>query len=210
MLIERLRKKYGYNVPIFTEEILECMNDYSKQRIYQLINDSVNKNELVRFDTGVYYLPTSTILGQSIISIEEVAIKKYIQNENNIFGIFGKNVIDFNFMLTTQVPKTLEIITNNESREVREIKIRDRTFILRKSRTKITNENVHTYTILELFNGIKLNQCNEIPFTKKFILDYIKDHNITYTDISQMANFFPAKAMKNLIISGVLYEITQQ
>ena len=113
-------------------------------------------------------------------------------------------------MITTQVPNALEIITNNESRELREVEIKGRKFILRKSRTKITNDNVYTYTILELFNGIKLNQCNEIPFSKKFIVDYIKENKITYNDISQMANFFPAKAMKNLIISGVLYEITQQ
>lgn len=210
MLIKRLIDKFGYNKPIFTDEILECMKDYSRQRIYQLINDSVNKKELIRFDTGVYYLPTETILGQSTISVEEVIIKKYIQNDNNIFGIFGKNVLDLNFMVTTQVPNTLEIITNNESRALREIKIRGRTFVLRKSRIKITNENVHTYTILELFNGIKLNQCNEVPFPKQFILNYIKENKITYTDISQMANFFPAKAMKNLIISGVLYEIAQR
>lgn len=36
-MINRLKNKFGVNEPIFTNEILNEMNDYSRPRIFQLI-----------------------------------------------------------------------------------------------------------------------------------------------------------------------------
>ena len=37
MLVERLKTQFELNEPIFTNEILEAMQDYSRPRVYQLI-----------------------------------------------------------------------------------------------------------------------------------------------------------------------------
>ena len=207
MLVSRLEKNYGYDVPIFTEDIFECMNDYSRQRIYQLIKEALEKGILVRFDTGVYYLPTKTEFGFSTISVDEVVYKKYISNNNEIFGIYGKDIIDLNFLLSYQVPNSIEVITNKESRDVREIEIKGRRVILRKSRLEITKNNVKTYIFMELFNNINLRKYKEDLMAQDSVKKYIKKNKITNKKIYELAKFFPAKTMKNLAVSGVLYEI---
>lgn len=207
MLVSRLEKKYGYDVPIFTEDIFECMNDYSRQRIYQLIKEALEKGILVRFDTGVYYLPTKTEFGFSTISVDEVVYKKYISNNNETFGIYGKDIIDLNFLLSYQVPNSIEVITNKESRDVREIEIKGRRVILRKSRLEITKNNVKTYIFMELFNNINLRKYKEDLMAQDSVKKYIKKNKINNKKIYELAKFFPAKTMKNLALSGVLYEI---
>lgn len=183
------------------------MNDYSRQRIYQLIKEALEKGILVRFDTGVYYLPTKTEFGFSTISVDEVVYKKYISNNNETFGIYGKDIIDLNFLLSYQVPNSIEVITNKESRDVREIEIKGRRVILRKSRLEITKNNVKTYIFMELFNNINLRKYKEDLMAQDSVKKYIKKNKITNNKIYELAKFFPAKTMKNLAVSGVLYEI---
>lgn len=210
MLVSRLEKRFGYDKPIFTEDIFECMKDYSRQRVYQLIAEAIKKGMLVRFDTGIYYLPTETEFGRSVLTVNEVVNRKYISDNGETFGIYGKYVIDLNFLLSYQVPNTIEVITNKESRDVREIEIRGRKVILRKSRLPITSENESAYTLMELFNGIDMRQYRENSMVRESISSYIKEKKINSETIYSMASSFPARTMKNLATSGVLYEIAQQ
>lgn len=41
--VETLKEKYGVDKPIFFREISETKNGYSKERIYQLINEALKK-----------------------------------------------------------------------------------------------------------------------------------------------------------------------
>lgn len=210
MLVSRLEQRFGYDKPIFTEDIFACMNDYSRQRIYQLIAEAIRKRSLVRFDTGIYYLPTETEFGRSVLTVNDVVNKKYISNNGETFGIYGKHMIDLNFFISYQVPNAIEVITNKESRDVREIEIRGRRVILRKSRVPITKENESAYTLMELFNGMDLRRYMEDSMVRESINSYIREKNIKPEMIYRLASSFPARTMKNLAISGVLYEIAQQ
>lgn len=210
MLISRLEKRFGYDKPIFTEDIFECMKDYSRQRVYQLIAEAIKKEALERFDTGIYYLPTETEFGRSVLTVNEVVNRKYISDNGETFGIYGKYVIDLNFLLSYQVPNTIEVITNKASRDVREIEIRGRKIILRKSRLPITSKNEAAYTLMELFTDIDMRQYKGDPMVKESVSSYIKKKKINSGIIYSLASFFPARTMKNLATSGVLYEIAQQ
>ena len=64
-------------------------------------------------------------------------------------------------MLTYQIPTTIEVVTNNETMWIREMKLKNRNIILRKSRFPITKENVDVYTILELFSNIDMRKYLE-------------------------------------------------
>ena len=76
MFIEKLKDVFSANEPIFTEEILAVFTEYSRPRVFQLINKAEKSGEIVRFDTGVYYLPTITEFGMSKITAEQVVEKK--------------------------------------------------------------------------------------------------------------------------------------
>lgn len=208
MLIERLKEKFNYDEPIFISEIYNVMNDYSKSKIYELIKEAIEVNSLKRYDHGIYYLPRQTIIGDSILSLDDVIEKKYIYNNNERFGIFGLRVMEVNFSLSTQIPALIEIITNNESRKSRIVSIRGRDILLKKSRTNITNKNYHAYTILEFFTRISINEYLKNSRCQKEIKKYISKNKISKVQITELLNSFPAKTTKNLIVSEVFYEFT--
>ena len=161
MLVEKLKKDFQLNKPILTSDILNIMKGYSRSYIYQLIDKEEKKGKLIRFDTGIYYIPKETEFGQAMPSVNSVVDKKYISNKGEIYGIYGKYVIDLNFLASSQVPNTIEVITNKETRRVREIYIKGRRVVLRKSRCKITNDNHTAYTLVEFFNNVDMIQYNE-------------------------------------------------
>ncbi len=72
MLVERLKKRFKLNEPIFIGEILEIMQDYSRQRVYQMIAEANKQGLLIRYDNGIYYLPLETEFGQSVPSVNSV------------------------------------------------------------------------------------------------------------------------------------------
>lgn len=86
VLVERLKTHFAFNKPIFTNEILEIMQDYSHHRIYQWINEAKQNGELVQYDRGIYYLPFQTEFGLSILSINRIIEKK-------IYVIKGKHLV---------------------------------------------------------------------------------------------------------------------
>ena len=207
MFTERLQERYGLDEPILTNEIMAAFSEYSRPRVFQMIQEAEKNEQLIRYDTGVYYLPTQTEFGKSVISVNQVVNKKYIKNNGEIFGIYGRFVIALNFLLSYQVPNTIEVITNNETRRIREIEIRERRVILRKSRCPITNDNYTAYTIMELFSNLDLRQYQDDKAARDEIIKYIQTEQITKRDLFELAPVFPARTMKNLAGSGLLNEI---
>ena len=207
MLVEKLKKDFQLNKPILTSDILNIMKGYSRSYIYQLIDKEEKKGKLIRFDTGIYYIPKETEFGQAMPSVNSVVDKKYISNKGEIFGIYGKYVIDLNFLASSQVPNTFEVITNKETRRVREIYIKGRRVVLRKSRCKITNDKHTAYTLVEFFNNVDMIQYNDDKNIRRMVKEYINENNIKRDTVISVAEAFPSKAIKNLALSGVLYEI---
>lgn len=205
-MIQTLKRKYGENCPIFTNEIIKTMNKYSRPRVFQLIKEAENNNSLIRFDQGVYYIPTKTLLGDSTISIEQVVIKKYILEKNKVYGIFGGITLLQNFLLTYQIPNTIEVITNNETTWIRDIYIKNRKVILKKSRVRINSNNVFAYTILELFTIIDIDDFLNNNSAKREVIKYIKENNILKNDVLKMLNKFPSKTSKKILRSGIIDE----
>ena len=112
MLIERLKEKFNYDEPIFINEIYNIMNDYSKSKVFELINEALKLSVLKRYDQGIYYLVRQTIVGDSILSLYDVIEKKYIKSNDVRYGIYGISIMEVNFSLSTQIPALIEVITN--------------------------------------------------------------------------------------------------
>lgn len=139
--------------------------------------------------------------------MDNVISLRYLQWNGEVFGVYSGLKLQNIFSQTTQVPNIYEIVSNNESSKRREIKIDGRTFILRKSRFKINKDNANAYMIIEFFNNLKEEKINE--FGKKRIIKFIKEKNISEKQLINTALRFPSKALKNLIMSGILNEIAQ-
>ena len=205
-LVNRLQSRYDFNTPIFTDEIFEVMNDYSRPRIYQLIAEAVENKLLLRFDNGVYYLPTRTVLGYSKLNPQKVVEKRYISFGNDVYGIYSGVQLLNAMGLSDQVPATVEVLTNNESMRYREVTVGYLKVILRKARIPISANNVNIFTLWELFNMLNPKIMKKgIDYGK--VIAFINERNISAKEILSYTNFFPARAAKNLINSGVLHEI---
>ena len=208
MLVERLKQKFNTNEPIFTNEILEMFSEYSRAYVFRLIDKAERKGEIINFDTGVYYIPTKGIIGISTITAEDVAAKKYVGYRDQVYGVYSGLNLQNMFSFTTQMPNTIEIVSNHESMRRREIMIDGRTIILRKSRCKIDRTNAQAYTILQLLS--EMGKTTDIgDRARKSITRYMRENGVSNADLISLASCFPAQTTKNLMYSGVLNGFTQ-
>ena len=201
-LMERLKDKINANEPIFTEEILNIFRDYSRAYVFRLIKEAESSGELVNFSKGVYYIPRKTFYGVSTITADSVIEKRYLNRDNDVFGVYSGLKLLNTFSVTTQVPNVIEIVTNNETTRRREIELDGRKFVLRRSRVKIDKENADAYTILQLFSD--LDRGTELSgFAKQRLCEFVREKQIPQEQLFSLAMDFPARTIKNMIGSGV-------
>lgn len=206
MFIQRLEDKFGTDTPIFAEEIIALFGEYTRAYVFRLINQAVRDGTLSCFSRGVYYIPRPSFFGKSTICSEMVAEKRYLNSDGEVYGVYaGLNLLN-RFGLTTQVPNTPEIVTNNEATRKRKITIEGRAFILRKARCKITKENYPAYTLLQLFCDMDDSDVID-AFSKKQINDFVARNKVKAEDLLSMAMFFPAVTLKKMVRSGMIKEI---
>ena len=206
VLMENLNSAFKPNTPIFMEEIQTILSKYSRSRIYQLIAEAVGDGALIRYDNGVYYIPTKTLLGVSKLNPQKIIEKKYISSGDSVYGIYGGTLLLNSMGVTTQVPTVIEIFTNNETWRRREVMVGYQKVVLRKARMPITTENVGLFRLMEFFNSIDINKMDRNT-SFAAVIAYIREKKWTREEIIAYAQNFPAKAVKNLLQSGVLYEI---
>ena len=206
MFLERLKKNYEVNEPIFTEEVLALFPEYSRVQVFRYLNEATVSKELIRFCRGVYFVPKMTCLGiPSTIVPDDVVRKKYMSDGDEVYGVFTGLKLLNTFSITTQMPAIIEIATNKETTPYREITIRRRTFILRKARCEINKDNFAAYTIMQLFSDFLRNDKVD-ESSLRVLQKYIKDEKITVEKVFALAKDFPARAAKNLLRSGIIDE----
>ncbi len=207
MFIKKLKENFNLNEPIFTKEILELFNNYSRAYVFRLIDSAVERKEIIKYDTGIYYIPEITSLGLSILLPDDVIRKKYLQNDDDVYGIYCGLKLLNGFSVTTQMPSTIEIVSNNESTRCRKLILKGRTFILRKSRCKIDRNNLYAYIILQLLTeaGIENDLNDEL---KKNIREYMETTKTDKKALTDLLKYFPLRTTKNLILSGIINDFT--
>jgi hypothetical protein len=196
---------YGTNEPLVFEEIRSVLPHYSVQRIYQLTGAAIAEKRLVRFENGIYYIPTRTIFGISKLAPAKVAFRKYIAGNEKVYGYYSGLTLLNGLGLTAQVPNVIEIVTNKESSRVREVYVGKQRVRLRRARVPITNENADALAVLDLFNQIDPQEASERNW--RGVVDYIKESGLNLKKIMEYSYAYPAKAVKNLMNSEVAYEI---
>jgi hypothetical protein len=195
---------YGVNEPILVGEIR--YKDYSRPWLFKKLKKLTNDGKLIRFDTGVYYIPTKTFLGISVLNPRKVVEKKYVSAGGRVYGFYSGLTLQNRAGLTTQMPNTIEVVSNNESAKVREVSVGTQKVKARRARVEITRENVCALQFLDLMNSLDVNDLNDAG--KQALRSFIIARGITMQGILAYTPAYPARAMKNIMESGVIYEIT--
>ena len=201
-LYDQLVKRYGPNTPIFFSEIK--YQDYSTQWIQLELRTLCSRKKLKRFERGIYYIPTSTPFGDSLLDPRKVIEKKYIRTSEATFGYYSGAAFLNQLGLSTQMPNVIEICTNHEASKRRTVTVGKQTVYLRKARTTITDENVYILSFMEMMNSIDRNFLT--PERRRLVQKYMRQKNITGKDIAQYAPDFPDRTMRTLVESEVIFD----
>lgn len=204
-LFEFICQEYGSNEPILSSEI--SLQNYSRPWIYKQLNQLCEDGKLVRYEKGIYYIPTQTPFGQSLLNPRKVIERKYISQGGEIVGYYSGMTFQNQLRLTTQMPNVIELYTNKETTRVRNVYIGKQKVLLRRARTKITTANVDVLSFLELMNDLNPEMLDDEK--KAIITRFISDRKITRKDITTYAPVFPDRAMRTLIESEVIYSVAQ-
>ena len=204
-LYESLLICFGYNEPFKTSEI--NFEDYSKEKICIEMTKLCKKGKVVRFETGIYYIPKTNKFGTVIFNQSKIVDKKYIKDGEQVFGYYSGTELEYRLGLTKVKPNTIVIYTNGETTRMRRVMVGSQRIILRKPRTKIDKFNASVLCFLELMNGIDVETLDE--YKRKLITDYIAENRITQRQITKYIPYFPDKTCRNLIESEVIYRVPQ-
>ena len=204
-LYEYLLQQYGTNEPIISADIV--FKNYSRPWVMKQLKSLCENGKLIRFEKGIYYIPTDTVFGKSILNPRKVIEKKYINDGENTIGYYSGITFQNQLKLTTQMPNVIEIYTNNETTNVRDVMVGKQKVILRKARTTINSTNVAVLSFLEMMNDIIPRSLDSEK--KSRIAEYINNNGITKKDIISYATVFPDKVMRNLIESEAIFSVAQ-
>ena len=203
MLYEYLKENYKENEPIFISELQ--YKNLNMNAIRQQILNLTNKNLLIRYDTGIYFIPGKSIFKTSkTLNQNKVIEKKYISTNDEIVGYFSGLNFANRIGITTQVPNLYEVVSDKATCDYRELKIGSTKIILRKPRTKITKENYLELQFLDMIKEIDNLSILDQEENKKIVLNYMNMAKISFEKLQKLLEFYPDKIYKNLYQVGVL------
>lgn len=195
MLYEYILQNYKEAEPIFFSD-LEIGN-ITKSALNQQLKVLCQKGLLRKYDTGVYYLPKKTLLKSTIgPNADMVARYRFVSKNGKVDGFYGGNSFANQIGITTQVPRVVEIISNNTNSSAREIEIGNRTFYIRRPVVPVTNENVYVLQMLELLKNLDAYLDYSYEEAKERFAEYISLHNIKRRDVDLYIREYPITTFK--------------
>lgn len=195
MLYNYIKANYKEAEPIFFSDLER--DDISKSALNQQLKRLCDKGLLMKYDTGVYYIPKRTLLNSMIgPNADMVARYRFILKGDKIEGFYGGNSFANQIGITTQVPRVVEIVSNNTNSSDREVKIGDRRFYIKKPIVKITNENVYVLQMLELLKNLDAYLDYSYKEAKEKFAVYISAHGIKRADVDYYIRKYPLATFK--------------
>lgn len=191
-----LKERFGENEPILVEEILDEFSDISRQAVYKKIDAAMEEGLLARYDRGVYYLPTETRLGKSRLSARQVATKRWLESDGEVYGYTSGFNLANESGVSDQVPNTLEITTNKEKTRVRDVKPFGgwKRVTLRRPRRPVNARNVDALRFLDLIT------TENIQFFDEYEMDALRKlaRKAGRTMIYDCSASYPGRTAKKL------------
>lgn len=196
MLLDYLKSHFGPGKPIFTSDA-ESLG-LSEGNLRQQFKKLVDAGELSRFEPGVYFLPDKNHEYYPV-STNMVAEYKYITNGEDVYGYFSGYTFANQLGICLQVPYKAEIVSNNATAIVREVKVGNIPFIVRRSKIPVTKENRNVLQLLDLLKDVEeytdYESEEEAP---DLIRKHIIRNKIRRSDIDKYIENFPLKTYKSI------------
>ena len=204
--IERILSEFKPDEPILVEDIIRMFPDRSRQWVDNTLSNMTTAKQLIRYSTGVYFIPGTTGRGSSNLNPYKVIEKKYIKDENLVYGYYGDEWLLWKIGIVPRHSDVMTIVSNHEKSRGRKVKVGKVDLYVSKAPTEINKEN---QWVLQLLEVIRLVDVNELPdMERNQLVNFILDHKITITDVRQYCEYFPDVVSKR-ILTGYVYDFLQ-
>lgn len=193
MLYDYLISNYRPNEPIFLSEVnIPNIKPNNLRQQFKKLSDS---GKIKRYDDGVYFIPAASRLNKgSTLSPSIVAQYKYIRrNDDEIEGYYSGYTFANQLGISTQVPQTLEIVSNNTSKNCREVYIQKQKIILRKASTTITKENYLSLQLLDLLKNIDDYDDGSVEDVGSIVRSYMERNGLSTKKMEQYLDRYPER-----------------
>ncbi|MBO4218140.1 MAG: hypothetical protein IKX74_03085 [Erysipelotrichaceae bacterium] len=190
------------NKPLFIEDFVSENVKYDSAKT--MLSNLVRSGDLKRYAQGIYYVPKKTIIGESVISFESVIERKYIFDNDDIFGYYSGIRLLNDVGLTTQVPNIPEITTNKEATRKRSVRIGKRSVIVRKSETEVNNDNV---LYLQFFDIFRYADTETIRENRAKVIAFFDRNRLNFDMLRQTEKKVSMKLRKAIRRSGIYDEL---
>ncbi len=205
MLKDYLIENYGYNEPIFLNDL--AVEGLSENAVRQSVKRLVASGFLERYDNGIYYIPKQGgVLGKSYLDPSAVIMRKYVQSKSETYGYVTGISFANQLGLTTQVPAVIEIVTNREATNGRIITIGMQRVRIRKAPIEVSNSNAE---LLQLLDSIgQAEMYTELPMKETIdtLVGYVRKKRFTKEQLSEVSSVITGATAKKMIEWGMIYE----
>ncbi len=196
MLYDYLKERYQPNEPIFMSDINLTVSATNLRQMFKKLCD---EGRIKRYEAGVYYLPSSSRLKNGVtMAASTVARYKYVSRNGITQGYYSGFTFANQMGLTTQVPYTLEIVSNAATVAARPVEVGGQRIILRKPRAEVNADNCKTLQFLDLLKDIDQYADEAGPQVAAKLASYVKDENIRQSDVDQFLPLYPDRIYRHL------------
>lgn len=176
---QKLLDTYEGDTAIILKDVdLGGMSSNSKRQMFMRLEKS---GKLKRYSRGVYYIPSDTPYGDSILNFREVLEKKYIKKDGKTIGYYSGIQIENLLGLTTQVSNVPYVVSNAETTTGRYINLRKRKVYIRRPDTEVNEGNwkiLQFADLLASLSGTKLSEGN-----RRSLINYAESTGVTIEKI---------------------------
>ena len=205
MLKTYLMENYGYNEPIFLNDL--AIEGLSDNAVRQSVKRLVASGFLERYDNGIYYIPKRDgLLGKSYLDPSMVIMRRYVQNKSEIYGYLTGISFANQLGLTTQMPAVIEIVTNREASNGRMITVGSQRVRIKKPAITVSDSNAELLQLLDTIGQAEKYTELTKEETIETLISYMRKKRFTKEQLSEVSSVLTGATAKRLIEWGMIYE----
>lgn len=205
MLKSYLLENYGYNEPIFLNDLK--IEELSENAVRQSVKRLVANGFLERFDKGIYYIPKQDgLLGKSYLDPVLVIMRKYVRNESETYGYVNGMTFANQIGLTTQMPAIIEIVTNREATNGRTVTVGNQKVRIKKAAVTVSDNNADMLQLLDCVGQAEKYTELSMEETIEIMSAYVKRKCFTREQLAGVSSGMTGTVAKKLIGWGLIYE----
>ena len=205
MLKTYLMENYGYNEPIFLNDL--AIEGLSDNAVRQSVKRLVASGFLERYDNGIYYIPKRDgLLGKSYLDPSMVIMRRYVQNKSEIYGYLTGISFANQLGLTTQMPAVIEIVTNREASNGRMITVGSQRVRIKKPAITVSDSNAELLQLLDTIGQTEKYTELTKEETVETLISYMRKKRFTKEQLSEVSAVITGATAKKMIEWGMIYE----